>query len=107
MISIKSDQYQSCQFGPLGRFFPKNVLKKYGPNHAHLVDHITVRVARVFTSSVFFALHHSWAHTCSFGDMYPYMMAGIVFGTLQELSGHPIYNLISHVAINSIISGII
>jgi len=82
---------------------PKTILKKYSPNHVHVVDHIAVRIARVFTSSVFFALHHSWAHTCRNGDMYPYIMAGMVFGTLQEVSGHPLYSLIAHCATNYLI----
>ncbi len=79
---------------------PKSIFMQFSPKLASIVDHVAIKAIRIFSSSVYFALHHSWGHTCREGDMYPYIFCGIVLGMLQEASGHPIYNAISHISSN-------
>jgi len=81
---------------------PKKILKKYFPQYSQLSDHFLAKIARIATSSLFFALEHVLFHTCTDGDIYPFLIAGVFFGSFQEWTGHPIYNLIAHIAINTI-----
>jgi hypothetical protein len=86
---------------------PKTILQKYAPKQIYLIDHPVVRVARVFLSSLHFAIIHTHAYHRD-EDLYPYIMAGVVFGTLQEINGHPAYNMIAHVAANTLsLSGLV
>lgn len=80
---------------------PEKILQKVSPQYSHLINHSAVKITRIFLSSVFFALHHSWALTCISGDMYPYLLAGVTLGILQEVSGHPFYNIIAHLMANA------
>jgi len=88
----------------LQEILSKRLLKKISPRCACLTDHYLARIARVFTSSAYFALHHSMARNyCLHGDMYSYFIAGAILGTMQEINGHPLYNVIAHIAANNLI----
>ncbi len=80
---------------------PEKILQRVSPQYSHLINHSAAKITRIFLTSVFFALHHYWAHTCSHGDMYPYLLAGATLGVLQEVSGHPFYSIVAHMIANA------
>ena len=82
---------------------PEKILQRVSPARAHLTHQFLTKIARVFTSSVFFALAHAQGYTCGNGDLYPYFFGGTILGMLQEVSGHPVYNTIAHMAANYLI----
>ncbi|MES2272990.1 MAG: CPBP family glutamic-type intramembrane protease [Chlamydiota bacterium] len=81
---------------------PKNLIQKISPNHASLTNHILARIARVATSSLFFALYHPQVYSCLNPRFTTYFMGGVIFGTFQEVSGHPLYNTLAHIIHNSV-----
>lgn len=88
---------------------PEKILQKYRPQSIKLVNHPAAVAARIFTSSLWFAASHLHSHDCSKhgGALYAHFLAGLLFGKLQEDTGHSIYNIIAHAAINTCVGFIL
>jgi len=81
------------------RRLPRAIIKWTKPGSETVVDHKVLRISRVIFSTYLFVIMHQQHPPTAILDLFA---GGIMFGTLQEICGHPTPGIIVHIAHNAL-----